>query len=114
MRSPSSLLICLLLVAAFNLAVAAQRLSQLRSLPPALAETHPADAFAARLDALSDPAELRRLALSRHQALLDRDRTTHDLLATIRTISRTELAQSGIVLLLTGGIYFAVRHPPRR
>ena len=114
MRLLPSLLICLLLVAAFNLAIAGQRLAQLRSLPPALAETHPADAFAARLDAVSDPAELRRLAFARHQALLDRDRTTHDLLATIRTISRTELAQSGIVLLLAGGIYFVVRRPARR
>ena len=114
MRLPNILVVCLVLVAAFNLAVAVQRLSQLRSLPPALAETHPADAFAARLDAVSDPTELRRLALARHQALLDRDRTTHDLLTTIRTISRTELAQNGFVLLLAGGIYFVVRRPRSR
>ncbi len=111
MRLPNLLLLCLLLVAVFNSLLAIQRLRQLRSLPPALAETHPAAAFAARLDAVFDPAELRRLALARHRTLLDADQTSHTLVATIGTISRTELAQSGIVLLLAGGIYIVSRRP---
>ena len=93
--------------------MAARRQSQLRLLPPALAETHPADAFAARLDAVSDPAELRRLALARHQALLAADRTTQALLGTIGTISRSDLLQSGMIFLLAGGAYFFDRRPAR-
>ena len=106
MRLPTLFLTCLLLVAACNLALAARRQFQLRRLPPALAETHPTDAFAARLETISDPAELRRLALARHRALLDADHTTQDLLGTVGTLSRSELTQSGIVFLLGLGVYF--------
>ncbi len=107
MRLPTLFLSCLLLVAACNLALAARRQFQLRLLPPALAETHPADAFAARLDAISDPVELRRLALARHRALLAADHTTQTLLGSVGTLSRSELIQSGVVCLLALGIYFS-------
>lgn len=113
MRLPTLLLTCLLLAAAFNLALAARRQFQLRRLPPALAETHPADAFAARLEMISDPSELRRLALARHRALLDADHTAQSLLGTVGTLSRSELIQSGVVFLLGLGVYFT-DHRPRR
>ena len=109
MRLPAFLLICLLLIAAFNATLAVRRQFQLRVLPPALAETHPADAFAAQLDAMTDPAELRRIALARHRSLLAADRTAQTLLVTIRTISRSESIQSGFVFLLALGVYFSGR-----
>ncbi len=113
MRLPTLFLSCLLLVAVCNVALAARRQFQLRLLPPALAATHPADAFAARLDAVSDPAELRRLALARHRALLDADHTAQTLLGTVGTLSRSELIQSGVVFLCALGVYF-FDHRPRR
>ena len=113
MRLPTLFLACLLLAAAFNVLLAAQRQFQLRVLPPALAESHPADAFAARLDAVSDPAELRRLALARHRSLLDADHTTHTLFATVGTICRFDLIQNGLVFLLALGVCFFDR-PCRR
>ena len=113
MRLPTLFLSCLLLVAACNIALATRRQFQLHRLPPALAETHPADAFAARLDTVSDPAELRRLALARHRALLDADHTAQSLLGTVGTLSRSELIQSGVVFLLALGIYFFDRRPRR-
>ncbi len=113
MRLPTFFLIGMLLVAAGSGALAARRQSQLRGLPPPLAETHPVEAFAARLDAISDPVELRRLALARHRSLLDADHTTQTLLATVGTMSRFDLVQSGIVFLLALGIYSFDR-PARR
>lgn len=112
MRLPTLFLACILLVAAFDLALSAQRQWQLRALPLALSELRPADAFAARLDAVTDPAELRRLALARHRALLDSDRITQSLLGTVKTISRSDGIQSGLVILLTLGVYF-FDHRPR-
>ena len=113
MRLPTFLLICLSLIAAFNAALAARREFQLRVLPPALDATHPAEAFAARLDTVADPAELRRLALARHRSLLAADQTARSLLVTIRTISRSESIQSGCVFLLALGVYFSGRRPLR-
>ena len=113
MRLPTLFLTCVLLVAAFNVALAARRQWQLRLLPPALAETHPVDAFAARLDAVTDPAELRQLALARHRALLAADHTTQSLLGTVGTISRSDLIQNGVVFLLALGVYFFDRRPRR-
>ena len=112
MKWSTLFLACLLLAVAINAALAAQRQIQLRRLPPALAETHPADAFAARLDAVSDAAELRRLALARHRALLVADHTTQNLLATVATINRSDLIQSGVIFLLALGVYFSDRRRP--
>ena len=113
MRWPTFFLIGVLLVAAGGGALAARRQFQLRVLPPPLAETHPAEAFAARLDTLSDPVELRRLALARHRSLLDADHTTQTLLATIGTMSRFDLVQSGVIFLLALASYFFERSPRR-
>ena len=111
MRLSTFLLIGLLVVAACNLALAAQRQWQLRPLPPAFAETHPADAFAARLDTISDPAELRQLALARHRTLLAVEQTTQNVLGLVGTITRSDLIQSGLVFLLALGICFFDRYP---
>lgn len=112
-KLPTFLLACLLLAAALNVGLAARRHFQLGTLPPALAVTHPADAFAARLDAVSDPAELRRLALARHRALLAADHDTRALLGTVETISRADFIQSGIVLLCALGVWFYGHRTPR-
>ena len=114
MRLPTFFLACLCLAAAFNLALAAARQLQLRALPPALAASHPLDAFAARLDTISDPAELRRLALVRHRELLARDHIAQNLLETVAAISRSDMIQGGLILLLALGVYFSDRTPRRR
>lgn len=111
MRPPTFFLACLLLAAVFSAALAVQRQAQLRALPPALADTHPVEAFAARLETISDPVELRRLAVARHRALLDADHTTQTLLATVGTMSRFDLTQSGIVFLLALAVYWFDRPP---
>ena len=107
MRLPTFFLLCLLLLAACNAVLAARRQFQLRALPPVLTETHPAEIFAARLDAVTDPVELRRLTLARYRSLLASDQTVHNLLVTLRTSSRIDFAQSGIIFLLASGIYFS-------
>ncbi len=114
MRLPTFFLLCLLLLAAYNAVLAARRQFQLRALPPVLTETHPAEIFAARLDAVTDPVELRRLTLARYRSLLASDQTVHNLLVTLRTSSRIDFAQSGIIFLLASGIYFSGQHSFRR
>ena len=114
MRLPHFFVFCVLLIAACDTALALRRQFQLRVLPPPLAQTHPADAFASQIDAVTDPTELRRLALARHRSLLAADQTTQDLLATVRSLSRSDAVQSAMIVLLALGIYFSSRHSLRR
>ena len=111
MKLSTLLLSCLLLTAAFNLALDVARQARFASLTPALAPLRPSisadQAFDARLDHLTDPGLLREAARTERARRWDDDRLLAALLESVNRMNGAGLWRSGLLLALALGALVA-------
>ncbi len=98
-------LACLLLVAAFDLALDIRQRASLRTISPLLAQIMPAahadDAFTARLAASVDPTELREMARTQHAKRVDAYHLTAAMLGSCNQMNGAAILRGATLFMLS-------------
>lgn len=105
-RLPSFFLGCLLLSSAFDVYTGTRRYLKGRpELPTAVAPVRSTEALQTRLNDITDPAELRQIALERHRAFLQADHVVNTAVPAIRAQIRLNLTRGVVVFLFAMCVY---------